>query len=80
MLSDLAATSVLAAIVASLLGPAGRPVPPTLLVAPFSGPLHVECQCRYDRPTSADPSASWGAWVPYFVGLLLFFSGAALGC
>lgn len=79
MLSDFAASSLLAAVVATVLAPLGRLSPQVSPLVSYPEPTPVECVCRCEG-RGQEPSASGLWWVPYFLGFLLFVVGVLVGC
>lgn len=80
MLSDFAASSLLAAAFASLLSSVGRLAPPVQPFVTHPEPAPLECVCRCEAAAQEPPPPSFGVWIPYLLGLLLFVAGVALGC
>lgn len=80
MLSDFAASSLLAAVVASVLAPLGRLAPQVTPLVSYPEPTPVECVCRCEGQRREEPLAAVFVWVPYLIGFLLFVAGVVLGC
>lgn len=80
MLSDFAASSLWAAALVSLLSSLGRFGPPVQSLSPRPEPAPADCVCRCEVAAQEPPAPSYGAWIPYLLGFLLFAAGLTLGC
>lgn len=80
MLSDFAASSLLAAVCATLLSPLNRISSQGLPLVAYPEPTPVECTCRCEAAKAEESASFLLVWAPYLWGLLLFIGGASVGC